>query len=100
MIVRSGVGLPIGGFAVQMLGRCTFAVACPATSAGNRVVSTVAYDGDGDEYASWSLGERSVTQTCRSSLDGVSAEVLRQHSDARWKCILESSDGVAVIGFL
>lgn len=41
-----------------------------------------------------------VTRDDASTMDGVSAEVLRRQADGRWKFVIDNSDGAALVGLL
>ena len=65
--------------------------------AGNRLIlrRSVVYEANGIALVHW---EWEVSLGDRSSIEGVSAEVLRRQPDGVWKFVIDNSDGVETLG--
>lgn len=58
---------------------------------------SLAFEADNLALVHWSW---SVAHVDGSTMDGVSAEVLRRQADGQWKFVIDNSDGAALVGLL
>ena len=59
--------------------------------------NSLAFEVDSIALVHWSW---TVSRSDGSTMEGVSAEVLRQQADGSWKFLIDNSDGSALVGLL